>query len=96
VIFGIARSRSEKRHGYRRNLGDFDRTLTNNVTTKNLGSRAVNNQFAEAGCPPVDDRARRRVKVHNSGYDIVCFSRFPLGESYLRVFRIGKASDRIY
>src|SRR5262249_24994364 len=83
-------------NGYRSNLSDIDRTLTDNMTAQDPGSGAVNDQFAEAGSSTVDDRARGRVEAHNRCDNIVAFSRLLFRDTHVRVLRIGKASDRIH
>ena len=66
-------------NGNRRHLSDVDRPLADDVAAEDFVGRALDDQLAEAGRPPVDDRARSRVKADNRCYDIVFFTRLPIG-----------------
>jgi hypothetical protein len=76
------------------NLSDIDRTLTNNMPAQGPGSVAVNDQFAEANRPTVDDRSRRGVEAGNRCNDIVAFSRLVLREARVatKLFRAEETS----
>src|SRR5438093_11556980 len=60
---------------YGSQLADLDRPLSNDMAAQDLAGCAVDDQLAEAGCPPVDDRACSRVKADNRRHHVVVFTR---------------------
>ncbi len=64
------------RHDNRRDLRNLDSPFANDVATEHLVRRAVDNQFAKAERPPVDDGARCRVEMDRRRDDIVLRLRF--------------------
>ncbi len=82
--------------GYRRDLGDLDCPLANNVAAQYPAGRAVDDQFAKAHRAPVDDRARGRVEAYNRGHDIVCFTGLCFSQTHLGILRVREAADRTH
>src|SRR5262245_18928345 len=81
-------------NGYRRHLGDIYRSLTNNVAAQNFVGRAVDDQLAETGRPPVDYLPRGRIEAHYRYHHIVCLTRLRFGQPHLRILWISEAADR--
>ena len=80
----------------RRYLRDLDRPLADDVAAKNFIGHAIDDQLAEPGCSPVDDRPRGRIKVNDRSRDIMFFPCLRFGHAYLCILRVGKATDRIH
>ena len=78
-------NRHPSRDGYRRHLGNLDRSLADNVAAQDLVSLAVGEQFAKAEGATVDNRARRRVEASNRSADIVCFTSLRFRRAGLRL-----------
>src|SRR4030095_11612354 len=81
-------------NGYRRHLCDLYRTIADNVAAQDFIGRAVGDEFAETGRPPVDYRASGRIEAYNNSNCIMGFTRLRFGQSHLRILRVGETSDR--
>src|SRR4029077_3189999 len=75
---------------------NFHRALSNHVAAEDTACLAIDDQFAEAGRPPIDDRASGGVEVYFHDQSLVGSAGSRLGQADLRVFGIGEAPDRAH
>jgi hypothetical protein len=72
-----------RRYNDRNQLSYHHGSLANNVATEDLARPAIDDQFAEAGRPPIDDGARCRVEAYLCDNDFTLFTSLRLRHANL-------------